>query len=70
MCKTWLRVCRSDERVLRGVAGYQDGLTKSGFMKLFATFLRRRLTRCPAQHTSDMGAAATFSTVETQSTRF
>ena len=36
VCKAWLRVCRSDERVLRGVAGYQGGLTKSGFMKLFA----------------------------------
>ena len=36
VCKTWLRVCRSDERVLRGVALYQGGLTKGAFMKLFA----------------------------------
>lgn len=36
VCKSWLRVCRSDERVLRGVALYQGGLTKGAFMKLFA----------------------------------
>jgi hypothetical protein len=36
VCKTWLNACRSDERVLRGVALYQGGLTKSAFMKLFA----------------------------------
>ena len=36
VCRTWLRVCRSDERVLRGVALYQGGLTKGAFMKLFA----------------------------------
>ena len=36
VCKTWLRVCRSDERVLRGAALYQGGLTKGAFMKLFA----------------------------------
>ena len=34
VCKTWLNVCRSDERVLRGVALYQGGLAKSAFMKL------------------------------------
>ena len=33
VCKSWLRVCRSDERVLRGVALYQGGLTKGAFMK-------------------------------------
>lgn len=36
VCKTWLSVCRADERVLRGVAMYQGGLTKGAFMKLFA----------------------------------
>ena len=36
VCKVWLSVCRSDERVLRGVALYQGGLTKGAFMKLFA----------------------------------
>lgn len=36
VCKSWLRACRSDERVLRGVALYQGGLTKGVFMKLFA----------------------------------
>ena len=36
VCKSWLRACRSDERVLRGVARYQGGLTKGAFMKLFA----------------------------------
>jgi len=36
VCKSWLCVCRSDERVLRGVALYQGGLTKGAFMKLFA----------------------------------
>jgi hypothetical protein len=35
VCKTWLSVCRSDERVLRGVAQYQGGLTKTLFTKLF-----------------------------------
>ena len=35
-CKSWLSVCRSDERILRGVALYQGGLTKGAFMKLFA----------------------------------
>lgn len=36
VCKVWLSVCRSDEAVLRGVALYQGGLTKSLFTKLFA----------------------------------
>ena len=36
VCKAWLRVCRTDERVLRGVALYQGSLTKGAFMKLFA----------------------------------
>ena len=36
VCKAWLSVCREDERVLRGVATYQGGLTKGAFMKLFA----------------------------------
>ena len=36
VCKSWLSVCREDERVLRGVAAYQGGLTKCVFMKLFA----------------------------------
>eukprot|EP00966_Prymnesium_polylepis_P243614 5633599-Prymnesium_polylepis.1 len=36
VCKLWLRACRSHERVLRGVALYQGGLTKGAFMKLFA----------------------------------
>ena len=36
VCKSWLSVCREDERVLRGVAAYQGGLTKGVFMKLFA----------------------------------
>ena len=36
VCKVWLSVCRMDERVLRGVAAYQGGLTKGVFMKLFA----------------------------------
>ena len=36
VCKSWLRVCRSDERVLRGVALYTGALTKGEFMKLFA----------------------------------
>eukprot|EP00966_Prymnesium_polylepis_P305631 7062737-Prymnesium_polylepis.1 len=36
VCKTWLSVCQSNESVLRGVAQYQGGLTKSAFMKLFA----------------------------------
>ena len=36
VCKSWLCACRSDERVLRGVARYQGGLTKGAFMKLFA----------------------------------
>jgi hypothetical protein len=36
VCKVWLHVCRSDMRLLRGVALYTDGLTKGAFMKLFA----------------------------------
>lgn len=36
VCKTWLSVCRTDERVLRSVALYQGGVTKSVFMQLFA----------------------------------
>ena len=36
VCKSWLSVCREDERVLRWVAAYQGGLTKCVFMKLFA----------------------------------
>lgn len=36
VCKTWLTVCRTDKRVLRGAAQYQGGLTKSTLMKLFA----------------------------------
>ena len=40
VCKAWLSVCREDERVLRGVAAYQGGLTKGVFMKLFAVSSR------------------------------
>ena len=36
VCRAWLRLCRFDERVLRGAALYQGGLTKGAFMKLFA----------------------------------
>ena len=36
VCKTWLSVCKCNESVLRGVAQYQGGLTKSAFMKLLA----------------------------------
>lgn len=36
VCRVWLQVCRSDVRLLRGVALYTDGLTKGAFMKLFA----------------------------------
>ena len=36
VCKVWLSVCRTNEAVLRGVALYQGGLTKSIFTKLFA----------------------------------
>ena len=34
--KGWLSVCRTDERVLRGAAQYQGGLTKGTLSKLFA----------------------------------
>ena len=34
--KGWLSVCRTDERVLRGAALYQGGLTKGTLIKLFA----------------------------------
>ena len=34
--KGWLSVCRTDERVLRGAAQYQGGLTKGTLIKLFA----------------------------------
>lgn len=36
VCRTWSRVCRTDERVLRGAAQYRGGLTKSALMSLFA----------------------------------
>ena len=36
VCRTWAYVCRTDERVLRGAAQYQGGLTKSAIMRLFA----------------------------------
>ena len=36
VCKEWNAVCRTDEKVLRGAAAYQGGLTKAVFMKLFA----------------------------------
>ena len=36
VCRTWLGVCLTDERVLRGAAQYQGGLTKSETMRLFA----------------------------------
>ena len=36
VCRAWRSVCRTDERVLRGVAAYQGGLTKAGFVRLFA----------------------------------
>ena len=36
VCKGWLSVCRTDERVLRGAAQYQGGLTKGTLIKLFA----------------------------------
>lgn len=38
--KTWLSVCRSDERVLRAVAKYQGALTKSALVKLFVVSSR------------------------------
>jgi hypothetical protein len=34
--KGWSSVCRADERVLRGVARYQGGVTKTVLMRLFA----------------------------------
>ena len=36
VCKAWLRVCRTEERILRGAALYQGALTKGALMKLFA----------------------------------
>ena len=36
VCKAWLDVCSTDERVLRSVALYSGGLTKSTFTRLFA----------------------------------
>ena len=36
VCRAWLSVCREEERVVRGVAAYQGGLTKGVFMKLLA----------------------------------
>ena len=36
VCKTWHHVCRSDEVLLRRVALYQGGVTKSIFCGLFA----------------------------------
>lgn len=36
VCKLWHSVCRSDERVLRLVALYQGGVTKSVFCGMFA----------------------------------
>ena len=36
VCKTWLSVCRTDERILRGATSYQGGMTKGALMKLFA----------------------------------
>jgi hypothetical protein len=36
VCKAWLSVCRTDERVLRGAAAYQGALTKFAFVQLFA----------------------------------
>ena len=36
VCKGWLSVCRTDERVLRGAARYQGGVTKGTLIELFA----------------------------------
>lgn len=36
VCKVWLAACRSDETLLRLVALYQGGLTRTVFTQLFA----------------------------------